>query len=55
MQPQRRNDQAEGKAGDPGDQRAGEGREKKNRDVEKRSVHVPAQGKASSACVGSPT
>src|SRR6202011_2268561 len=42
VQPQRRDDQAEGEAGDAGDQRAGKGGEEKNTDVEKRSVHVPA-------------
>src|SRR4029453_7969625 len=46
VEPDRRDDEAEGEAGEAGDQRAGKGREKKQRQFECRSIHVPAPHKS---------
>jgi hypothetical protein len=46
VKPDRRDDKAEGEAGETGDQRAGKGGEKKQRQFECRSIHVPAPQKS---------
>jgi hypothetical protein len=46
VEPDRGDDEAEGETGEAGDQRAGKGREKKQRQFECRSIHVPAPQKS---------
>ena len=46
VEPDRRCDEAEGKAGEAGDERPGKGREKKRQQFECHSIHVPAPQKS---------